>query len=391
MDINKTSSPIFFFLPDVVGGVSSVITNIAVYAGQGKPVKIIACSDRRLPRTGIDFPRENFVPTGRFVFDSYDNLYYTAKKLRKELDGPGPVPVIVATDAPELQMIQLTALDTKTIFIVLGDFEHYYQLAQQHQGIIDGFIAISREIHEKLVQLLPGREDSIHLAYFPTPVVHASKSEYRPGRLRAVYVGRLDDGKNPLLLPEIDRMLRQENIIIEWTIVGDGPLREPLKELIRDRGNFVLKGLLSNEELHKVYMEQDVLIMPSKAEGLPVSLIESMKSAIVPVVSNISGGVREIVRAGINGFLCDVEKAGDFADCLKTLYRQPELYGQYSAAAKSSVDQQFDPYRNSKRYFDLIESIPHRKGSKKFSLQTNRLDKPWLPNSLVKYIRAFSK
>jgi hypothetical protein len=61
-----------------------------------------------------------------------------------------------------------------------------------------------------------------------------------------------------------------------------------------------------------------------------------------------------------------------------------------SLAARQSANKQFDSDVNSKRYFDIIDSIPYEKGRKQFiKHMDNRLDRLWLPGKVVKWIRNF--
>jgi glycosyltransferase involved in cell wall biosynthesis len=381
--------PVFFFLPDVTGGVASVVCNIVQYTDSvEREIKVIACRDIRDTRTAMIFPGIIKGVFHRFQYDSRGNFYYTVRRLRKIINKAHPV--IVATDSLELEMVQLTGVDEKVVFIVLGDFDHYYGLAEKHSAVINGFIAISNEIYTKLIALLPARKEDISLAYFPTPIVNSFKSVLPQDGLRVIFAARLDAGKQPLLLLQINNILKKKGIKIKWTIVGDGPLGVSFKQQAAQMPEFVFTGTVSNHDLHALYLKQDVFIMTSELEGLPVSLIEAMKTGLVPVVSDIPGGIREIVIPGTNGFLCSYDSAPAFADRIEQLATSPVYYEQLSRAARETAEKKFNPIINSKHYFDIIDSIPFVKGNKQFTKRTaNRLDKVWLPNLLVKWIRNF--
>lgn len=376
------------FLPDVVGGVSSIVNNILANDKHNQISRIISYRNLRFSRPQIDPILKSTLTHIRFEYDSRDNIYFTVKKLRKKLGREDET--IVATDSLELEMVHLSRIDVKVIFIVLGDFDHYYRLATIHESIIDGYIAISKEIYSNLCQLLPGRKDSIFLSYFPTPEVKYDKKEIIPGKLNVIFVGRLEEGKNPLILVKIDDILKSKGISILWTIVGDGPLLSEFKDNVKDKNNFIFSGMLSNQELHNVYHNQEVFIMTSNSEGLPVSLIESMKSGLVPVVSDINGGIREIVITGENGYLCNPEKENEFADALIGLFYKPEMTQRLSQNARKTVENKFNAELNTQRYFEIIANIPLKIKSKKdFPLSLNRLDKPWIPTFLVRWFRTY--
>lgn len=104
-------------------------------------------------------------------------------------------------------------------------------------------------------------------------------------------------------MDEVDAMLY---------IVGEGPLEKELKEQAkRHNKKIVFVGSKSHDELPTIYASSDLFVSPSivakngDQEGLPVSIMEAMASG-VPVICGFSGGTKDIVNDGINGFILDV-------------------------------------------------------------------------------------
>ena len=46
----------------------------------------------------------------------------------------------------------------------------------------------------------------------------------------------------------------------------------------------------------RLYNDHDVLVMPSRGEGLPVALLEAGAAGVVPVVSDLPSGIPDVVR-----------------------------------------------------------------------------------------------
>ena len=122
-----------------------------------------------------------------------------------------------------------------------------------------------------------------------------------------LFVGRLAEKKGVTYLidamDEVDAMLY---------IVGEGPLEKELKEQAkRHNKKIVFVGSKSHDELPTIYASSDLFVSPSivakngDQEGLPVSIMEAMASG-VPVICGLSGGTKDIVNDGINGFILDV-------------------------------------------------------------------------------------
>jgi len=374
-----------FFLPDAIGGVYSVVNNLLNHVPDPGNVSVVAYSNECVRREQISTVNNN-IRLIKFSYHCKDNIYHTVGRLgsliRENKD------CIIATDMLELQMVQFLGLRQPLVFIVLGDFEHYYSIAAGHQGIIDSFVAISKEIYEKLCNLLPHRRKDIRLAYFPTPEVPEKRTAPPAQSLRIVYVSRLEERKNPLLIPAIDAILKNRGRQVTITIVGDGPLRGQLEKAIGVQSNFRLAGFLDNQRLHEIYKENDVFLMTSESEGLPVSLIEAMKTGLVPVVSDIPGGIREIVEHGKNGYLVDAADAAAFAGRIEALISSRELYNNMSAKAVEFADTTFDPTRCSQVYWDIVSEASRSARVKTYSpAPPGALDKKWLPNSVVRFLR----
>jgi glycosyltransferase involved in cell wall biosynthesis len=107
----------------------------------------------------------------------------------------------------------------------------------------------------------------------------------------------------------------------ELTMVGDGPLMPKVRERIQEKklAEFVtLAGWLDAPNVGRVLSESDVLVMPSKSEGLPVAAIEALKHGLAIVASDIPG-MRDVLVDGVNGFAVPVGNLQALADKLAFL------------------------------------------------------------------------
>ena len=86
--------------------------------------------------------------------------------------------------------------------------------------------------------------------------------------------------------------------------------------------------------------ETDVFVLPSFAEGVPVTLMEAMGSAI-PVVATQVGGVGELVEDGTNGFIVRPGDEEQLADRLIELVADSDLRRQFGAAGREKVLRDF--------------------------------------------------
>jgi glycosyltransferase involved in cell wall biosynthesis len=106
-------------------------------------------------------------------------------------------------------------------------------------------------------------------------------------------------------------------------LVGDGPDREHLEERAHELG--IVKRCLFlgyQDDVAPYYAAIDALLLPSANEGTPVSVIEAL-AAERPTVATRVGGVPDVVRDGVDGFLVGVGDAATLGDRLAELAHDP--------------------------------------------------------------------
>ena len=92
------------------------------------------------------------------------------------------------------------------------------------------------------------------------------------------------------------------------------------------------------------YAAFDALILPSANEGTPVSAIEALAGGR-PVVATDVGGVPDVVRDGVDGFLVEPGDVDALADRLAELAADPELRRRMGEAGSASVRERYSVER----------------------------------------------
>jgi glycosyltransferase involved in cell wall biosynthesis len=114
-------------------------------------------------------------------------------------------------------------------------------------------------------------------------------------------VGRLVPIKDVSLFIEIARRVREVNPTVGFVIAGDGELREQLK-LESDHAGGDIRFMGWVEDLPTLYRALDLVVLTSRNEGTPFSLIEASAASRAIVAADV-GGVREVVVDGRTGTL----------------------------------------------------------------------------------------
>ena len=154
-----------------------------------------------------------------------------------------------------------------------------------------------------------------------------------------VYVGRITEDKNPMLLPLIlYEVINHKKLDVRLRIIGDGPLRGRLIESFQ-RLNLIefvdFHGWVKDKEsLLSILDESHILVLTSISEGTPLVFFESFARGLVVVSTNFPGA-EEVVKEHINGYLIDCDKSNDtvavkFAQKIEFLITNPEIYEQIS-------------------------------------------------------------
>ena len=142
---------------------------------------------------------------------------------------------------------------------------------------------------------------------------------------RLVCVGRLSEAKGQLLLVEAVARLAAKGIPCELVLVGDGPLRGELENLIEKYGlgkHVRITGWVGSNEVRDEILAARALVLPSFAEGLPVVIMEAM-ALRRPVLTTYIAGIPELVRSGENGWLFPAGSLEDLTDAMEACLAMP--------------------------------------------------------------------
>lgn len=142
------------------------------------------------------------------------------------------------------------------------------------------------------------------------------------GRFVWLSVGRLEPSKDyATLVSAFGRLLRCRGDVL-LRIAGEGPVRPELAELVRSSGLLGAVELLGPRgDIPELMGSADAYVTASRAEGLPMTLLEACASGL-PVVATAVGGTPDVVSEGESGFLVP---PGDEAALAEAMGRLAEL------------------------------------------------------------------
>jgi glycosyltransferase involved in cell wall biosynthesis len=163
----------------------------------------------------------------------------------------------------------------------------------------------------------------------------------RPDRLRIVYSGRLAQHQKRVRdLVAVTRQLDRAALPYRLTVIGLGEeeawLTNAWAENIKN-GSVVMAGRMNHAAIYDTLLDNDIFILVSDFEGMPLSLMEAMACGCVPVVSDIASGIPDLVTKDVGERVPAGDVAG-FARALVELASRPSVVSARSDAARARIN-----------------------------------------------------
>jgi glycosyltransferase involved in cell wall biosynthesis len=314
-----------------------------------------------------------------------DTVYTSARKLSRLIsDIPG---VILTNGDTELSTLHLYRKKNKTIFFVCHD-ELYLKDACKFEFIIDCFIAHNYYFYEKLIELMPSRKADIRFMPYGVKIPHIDKTHSKSQPLRIIIISRLYESKGVRDIPVIDDLLRKNQIEVNWMIVGNGPERPFLISSFAAKNNISFFAPESNDEVLELARQNDIFILPSRLDGLPVALLEAMSVGCVPLISQFNEGIKRVVTEN-EGFIVPVGDNQAFAEKIIKLHTDRTLLENLSINCRKKIISEFNVKERAEDYFNLFNNFLNLKRPVNYRIPIYGvfLDYPFIPLIFRKMVR----
>jgi glycosyltransferase involved in cell wall biosynthesis len=175
--------------------------------------------------------------------------------------------------------------------------------------------------------------------------------------VRLLFVGQLGARKGvPELLAALSRLEADSG---DWslTMAGDGDI-EGSKTLARELGilhRVTFTGWLDSPEVHNLLDSSDVLILPSRAEGLPMAIVEAFAFGVAVIASSV-GAIPEIVVDRKSGLLVSPGEVGELEQAIRVLCADDQLREGLAHAGRRTWESQLEIGRYTERITEIWRS-----------------------------------
>lgn len=251
----------------------------------------------------------------------------------------------------------------KIVGTVHCDNKAHYEQVNRLGKYWDAIIAVSKNIFKKVEEIDQSYSKRLHFipygVYIPSTI--PNRTQDQNSTIKLIYIGRLIQTQKRILdLPKIVDLLMDRNVPFELTVIGNGPeeykLAKRWKKLI-ERNVIQLLGTLANEKIYEILAKNDVILLMSEFEGTPMSLLEAMGQGCIPIVTNISSGIPELVEDNISGYRVPIGDIDMFAECIARLQRESNLRKEMSLRSYYKV--QNSPYNLESMTRQYIKLFNH--------------------------------
>ncbi len=155
-----------------------------------------------------------------------------------------------------------------------------------------------------------------------------------------LYAGRVSRDKSLDLLAEIYKTLVGVVPKLNLIIAGEGPYLPELQNELHDFERVLFTGVIPRTQLPPLYNAADFFIFPSVTDTFGMVILESQACGL-PVLVSGTGGPKELVSHGENGYVVENQELGSWVNqilaAIETLLHNPKTYSELRTNARNAT------------------------------------------------------
>ncbi len=186
-------------------------------------------------------------------------------------------------------------------------------------------VALSPEVQRTILDFYGLTEADVPVIYNGIDLSRCQpKENYEAGEtVTLLHIGRFNEQKNHKGLLEMFRKLKASRPQCRLELIGDGELRAEMEAHAKTLGIEDSVAFLGSQSNVYPYLQKaDLFVLPSKYEGMPMTIIEAMGSGLGVVAADV-GGIRDMLTEGVSGYL--VHNQEEFLRACRTLIDDEDL------------------------------------------------------------------
>lgn len=173
-----------------------------------------------------------------------------------------------------------------------------------------------------------------------------------------LFCGRIEKAKGIIeLLHAIEELLLEE-YPFEFIFAGkldneDRFILNYFERLVSNNDNLSYKGIIQHSDIHEIYSEANILVLPSHGEGLPATGVEGLSMGMPLILSN-AGGCKELIKNYENGMLHEIGNHNEIYECLRFFCQNPNKILEMGVKSRKLYQEKFSNHIIFQSYEELI-------------------------------------
>ena len=380
-----------------LGGSTTLLVNIAKGLKKKKTPFLICSLESHQPMG------KHFVEINKHIhrFDDKKQIFEDRiKLLLQKLHEFQPTHVIGALGASSLEVFRYLPPGVGRIGMIQSDDPGPYQTLRLYKKYMDAVVGVSREIIIKLKNdPVLGKKKvgdvTNGVAMPPLRKKAATFCGQRP--LRILYCGRIvEEQKRISLLPLILKDLDDAGLNYEMTMAGNGcelnKMAELLQPWVRSKKVYITGGL-DQKAVSKTMAKNDIFLLFSDYEGLPLALLEGMAHGLVPIVSNLGQDFHDLIL-GTGGKLVNPKAIKDYARAILEVAKRPNSFFRNSILCQRKCRDDYSIEAMTNRWISFLKQIDGTNVERDFCQEVRKIRPPLqLENNIIynRYLRPFRR
>ena len=218
-------------------------------------------------------------------------------------------------------------------------------------------ICVSKQVEISLLKWFHHLKEKTITIPSGIPIPESKNNQY-PKTYDVLLVGRLEKAKGiDILLKAINILKFKHQKNLKVAIAGNGPLREDLENLAKElKINSEVEFLGIRTDIDKLMYSTKILVLSSRYEGLPITILEAM-SRHLPIVATKVGGIPDIIENKKDGISIPPENPEKLAEAINKLLNDKNLREELAKNAYQKVKENFSIETYTKNLLDLYKSL----------------------------------
>lgn len=302
--------------------------------------------------------------------------------LLQKLNEFQPTHVIGTLGASSLEVFRYLPCELCNIGVIQSDDAGPYEALRLYHQYIGAVGGVSHEIIMKLKQdYVFGKKKIGDVRYgVAMPPMRKKRAAFCGQRpLRILYCGRIvEEQKRITLLPSILKDLDVAGLKYEMTMAGQGcelrKMTDLLQPWVRRKKVFIVGGL-DRKAVSKTMAKNDIFLLFSNYEGLPLALLEAMAHGLVPVVSDLGQDFRNLLH-GTGGKLVNPRATKNYAKAILEVAKLPKSFFKKSILCQGKCRNNYSIEAMTNRWICFLKQIPATNKKKDFCEKISKIQPP---------------